>query len=59
MTMQGLTMVNEVHVGNDEDSLLMHKHYMTQQTSSCIYIHVVINNFEILIPCFFKIQNGI
>jgi hypothetical protein len=24
MTMQGLMMVNEVHVGNDEDSLLMH-----------------------------------
>ncbi len=54
MTMQGLMMVIEVHVGNDEDSLLMHKHYMTQQKISCICIHVVINNFEILIPCLKK-----
>jgi hypothetical protein len=46
--MQGLAMARRIHVGDDKDSLFMHKHHMIQQTFSHSSKVVPITNLEIL-----------
>lgn len=48
MMMQGLAMAKKIHVGNDKDSLFMHKDHMIQQTLSHSSKVVATNNLEIL-----------
>ncbi len=46
--MQGLAMARRIHVGDDKDSLFMHKYHMIQQTFSHSSKIVATNNLEIL-----------
>ncbi len=46
--MQGLVMVERDHEGNDEDSLIKHKHRKIQQILSHISKVVAINNLKTL-----------
>ncbi len=48
MMMQGLGMARRIHVGDDKDSLFMHKDHMIQQTLSHSSKIVATNNLEIL-----------
>jgi hypothetical protein len=48
MMMQGLAMARRIHVGDDKDSLFMHKYHMIQQTFSHSSKIVATNNLEIL-----------
>ncbi len=53
MMMEGLAMARRIHVGDDKNSLFMHKDHMIQQTLSHSSKVVVTNNLEILTlgPC--------
>jgi hypothetical protein len=48
MMMQGLAMARRIHVGDDKDSLFMHKHHMIQQTLSHSSKVVASSNLKIL-----------
>jgi hypothetical protein len=48
--MQGSTMVEGDHKGDDEDCLFKHKHHKIQQILSHASKVVVTNNLETLIP---------
>jgi hypothetical protein len=50
MEKQGLVMVEEVHEGDDEDSLHEHKHHMSPQVPSQTSKVVATNSHKTLTP---------
>jgi hypothetical protein len=48
MMLQGFAMAKKIHVGDDKDSLFMHKDHMIQQTLSHSSKVMATNNLEIL-----------
>jgi hypothetical protein len=59
MVQKEWAMVERIHVGDDKDFSLEHKHHKIQQTPSHISKVVATNNFKKPTPWSCQIQNGL